>query len=102
MPENVIITLIIATVIFFSPQWQCNVIKCNFFCSVLLSIAKVSIHTYCQAFVQTDQVAKYVANLNGLKRRKESKPCLVCFVEIFCSDPKRKLWNVISVALEVE
>lgn len=27
---------------------------------------------------------------------------LVCFVEIFCSGPKRKLWNVISVALEVE
>jgi len=52
--------------------------------------------------VQTDQVAKYAANLNGLKTGKESKLYLVCFVEIFCSDPKRKLWNVISVALEVE
>lgn len=67
-----------------------------------MSIAKVSICTYCQAFVQTDQVAKYVTNLSILKMGKESKHYLVCFVEIFCSDPKRKLWNVISVALEVE
>lgn len=52
--------------------------------------------------MQTHQFAKYATILNGLKRRKESKLYLVCFVEIFCSDPKRKLWNVISVALEVE
>lgn len=96
MPENIIFTLIIETVIFplSGDVTQAELL----FCSAFLSAEKASICTYCQ----TDQVAKHAANLNGLIRSKESKLYLVCFAEIFCSDPKRKLWNVIFVALEVE
>lgn len=100
MPENIIFTLIIETVIFplSGDVTQAELL----FCSAFLSAAKASICTYCQALLQTDQVAKPAANLNGVRRNKECKLYLVCSAEIFCSDPKRKLWNVIFVALEVE
>lgn len=104
MPENIIITLIIETVIFplSGNVTQASVQAELLLCSALLSAAKASMCTYCQAFLQTDQIAKHAANLNGLRRSRENKLYLVCFAEIFCSDPKRKLWNVIFVALEVE